>query len=163
MAYKNSASSPYPNSTFVPTETSGRNGAGIADNTLSNTGGGISPIIQNPGAPNPSSIPKPDNPCDIFGCLGSFKNNTRYQSGTAGEIASNIAVDIAVLMTYVAGSIAIIFVLVGAFKMLTSEGDSKKFEDGLKSIRYAVIGLVFSVLAYGLIAMVLSVLGAWSK
>jgi Type IV secretion system pilin len=105
----------------------------------------------------------PDDPCSLFNCLGSFKNNSRYQGGTAGQIASNIAVDIAVLMTYVAGSIAIIFVLVGAFKMLTSEGDTKKYEDGLKSIRYAITGLVFSVLAYGLIAVVLTVLGAWSN
>ena len=117
-----------------------------------------SPIVQ-----GKTTIPKPEDPCELFGCLSSFSNNSRYNGGTAGQIASNIAVDIALLMTYVAGSIAIIFVLIGAFKMLTSEGDSKKYEDGLKSIRYAVTGLVFSVLAYGLIAAVLAILGAWSR
>lgn len=159
MAYQYTTLSSAPKNVSVPTETI----SPIADNAATNAGSGISPIIQNAGVPNPSSGPKPENPCDLFGCIGSFKNNARYQTGTAGEIASNIAVDIAVLMTYVAGSIAIIFVLIGAFKMLTSEGDSKKYEEGLKSIRYAVTGLVFSVLAYGLIAIVLSVLGAWSK
>ncbi len=107
--------------------------------------------------------PKPENPCDLFGCLNSFTNNPDYTTGTAGQIANNIAVDIAVVLTYVAGSIAVVFVLIGAFKMLTSEGDSKKYEDGLKSVRYAVTGLVFSVLAYGLIATVLQVLTFWSK
>ena len=121
-----------------------------------------SKLINTLQVPKPA-IPKPEDPCDIFGCLNSFTNNTKYKTGTAGQIANNIAVDIAVVMTYVAGSIAVIFVLIGAFKMLTSEGDSKKYEDGLKSVRYAVTGLVFSVLAYGLIAVVLQVLTAWSR
>ena len=110
-----------------------------------------------------TNIPMPENPCKLFGCLNSFESNSRYQTGTAGLIANNIAVDIAILMTYVAGSIAVVFVLIGAFKMLTSEGDTKKYEDGLKSVRYAITGLVFSVLAYGLVAATLQFLSSWSK
>ncbi len=61
------------------------------------------------------------------------------------------------LITRIAGylfgislSVAVIMILYGAFQMLTSAGDPKKFQDGKKTIIYALIGVGVVVIAGGL-------------
>jgi glucose uptake protein GlcU len=104
---------------------------------------------------------KPVNPCDTLGCIGSFINNPAYTTGTAGAITSNIILDVARLLTFVTGSVAVLFIVIAAFKMLTSAGDQKKYEDGIKTVQYAVIGLVLSVLAYGIVAVLVTFLSKY--
>jgi hypothetical protein len=99
--------------------------------------------------------PIPLNPCDNgIGCIGGFVNNQRYTTGSGSKIASAIIIDLAQALTYLCGSVAVIFIVWAGVKMLTADGDSSKFEGGLKTIRYAIIGLVISVLAYGLVAVI---------
>lgn len=46
--------------------------------------------------------------------------------------------------------LAVFIVLIGAFYILTSAGDPKKFETGKKVIIYAFLGLLIIILAEGL-------------
>lgn len=100
-------------------------------------------------------------PCDITFCIGGL-DNTRYSDTglTQGQRANNIIVDIAALLTFVIASIAVIFAVYSGFRMLTSDGDAKKFEEARSGLIYAVVGLVVAVLSYGIIASIIGVLSS---
>jgi hypothetical protein len=102
---------------------------------------------------------RPVDPCSITGfCLGGVQNNARYSQGSVGENARNIILDAASVLTFVAASVAILFIVYQAFQMLNSQGDSKKYGDAVKGIVYAFAGLVLSVVAYGLVAGIINVI-----
>ena len=49
--------------------------------------------------------------------------------------------------------IAPLFIIWGAFLMLTSAGNAEKFNSGKKAILYAVIGLIVVLMARGIVAI----------
>jgi hypothetical protein len=51
-----------------------------------------------------------------------------------------------------------IMVVIGAFQMMFAQGDPEKFASGQKTIIYSIIGLVVVLLAYGIVAIVQSIL-----
>ena len=53
----------------------------------------------------------------------------------------------------IAGSLAAVMILWGAFQIMTSKGDSKKVTNGRHTIIYALGGLVIIILARGLVAI----------
>ncbi len=97
-------------------------------------------------------LPTPKSVCPATGCpiTGSVDDTT---ADSLPVFASRIAQ----LMTFIIASIAIIFVLYGAFLWLTDA--EKGAEKGRKIITNAVIALVISVVAYGLIGVVIGFLG----
>lgn len=90
------------------------------------------------------------NPCTVGFCIGGL-DNSRYTTGTGGQIALRIIIDISQIFTFVASAVAVLFIVYQGFKMVTSNGDEKQYKDSLKGIQYAVIGLIAVVVAYGLI------------
>lgn len=58
-----------------------------------------------------------------------------------------------------AGGVATVMVLWGAFKILTAGGEPKKFEEGKHTIVYAAIGLAIVFLAGGVVSLVANLLG----
>jgi uncharacterized membrane protein len=59
-------------------------------------------------------------------------------------------------LLYVAGSIAVIMILFGAFRYVTSGGDASKVTQAKNTILYAVIGLVIAILAFAIVNFVLT-------
>lgn len=55
------------------------------------------------------------------------------------------------ILLYVAGVVAIIFMILGGLKLITSTGDSGKVASGRNTILYASIGLIVTVLAYAIV------------
>ena len=60
------------------------------------------------------------------------------------------------LLSYLVGIAAIILIIVGGFKYITSGGDSNKVGSAKSTILYALIGLVIAVLAQVLVRFVLA-------
>ncbi|MBI2075177.1 MAG: hypothetical protein HYZ07_00525 [Candidatus Harrisonbacteria bacterium] len=75
--------------------------------------------------------------------------------GSVSDLIGRITVAIQLL----AGGVATVMVLVGAFKILTSGGEPKKYEEGKHTIVYAAIGLAIILLAGGVVSLVASILG----
>ena len=73
---------------------------------------------------------------------------------------ATLAASIAQIMTYIIGSIAIVFILYGAFQWMIDP--EKGAATGKKIIVNALIALVISVAAYGLVATVLNFLNTSS-
>ena len=75
---------------------------------------------------------------------------------TGQQTLPQLAVGIATILTFIIGSIAIIFMLYGAFLWMT---DSEKGpEKGKKMIINAIVALIISVAAYGIVASILNFL-----
>lgn len=58
-------------------------------------------------------------------------------------------------MLYVVGIIAVIVIIVGGLRFVTSEGDAQAANRAKNSVAYACVGLVLAVLAYAIVNFVL--------
>lgn len=57
------------------------------------------------------------------------------------------------------GIVAVVMLLFGGLRYITSGGDSKKVTDAKNTILYAIIGLVICVLSYAIVNFVLTTIG----
>lgn len=57
-------------------------------------------------------------------------------------------------LTWVGAFVAPIFIIYGAFQMLTSAGNAEKFEGGKKTILYTVIGFIIILAARGIVDII---------
>lgn len=78
-------------------------------------------------------------PSDLFGDNGIFKRITNT-------------------MLYIIGIIAVVMLIIGGIRYVTSGGDAKKVTDAKNTVLYAIIGLVISFLAYAIVNFVISAL-----
>lgn len=70
-----------------------------------------------------------------------------------GNLASLVKTIINVLL-YLIGIIAVIVIIIGAIRYVTSAGDSSKVKGAKDTILYAVIGLVIAIIAYAIVNFV---------
>lgn len=78
-------------------------------------------------------------PKDLFGDNGVFKQITNT-------------------ILYIVGIVAVIMLIIGGIRYVTSGGDSKKVTDAKNTVLYAIIGLVIAFLAYAIVNFVISAL-----
>lgn len=62
------------------------------------------------------------------------------------------------VLIFAVGIIAVIMVIVGAIRMVTSSGNENAVKDARNTILYAVIGLVIAVLAFAVVNYVIGAL-----
>lgn len=96
--------------------------------------------------------------CGKTRAAGSDKPTACKEDGTenpiygSGGIINNVANGVAL----VAGSIAVIYMILGGMKMITSTGDKQAFSQGRSSLIYAAVGIALVVVARGVVAFILS-------
>lgn len=61
------------------------------------------------------------------------------------------------LLLGIAGSIAVIFIIVGGIQYATSAGDDGRVQSAKNTIMNAVIGLVITVMAYAIVNFLLNI------
>ena len=71
-----------------------------------------------------------------------------------------LATYIVLILTSIAGAIAIIFIVIAGIKLVTSSGDEKKLASATGTLTYAIIGLAVVVLAFVIIRLIQFFLGA---
>lgn len=69
---------------------------------------------------------------------------------------NNIAKTVVQVLSLVVGITAVIFIIIGGFKFVTSSGDAQKAASARNTIIYAVVGLVVVALAQAIVAFVLT-------
>jgi cytochrome bd-type quinol oxidase subunit 2 len=77
-------------------------------------------------------------------------------SKTAGKTLNNTIRWVVNILSVVVGVAAVIMVIIGGFKFITSSGDSNNIASARNTILYAIIGLVIVVLAQVLVHFVLN-------
>lgn len=87
----------------------------------------------------------PDNPyCDAVN-KGSTENPITKTIGNAVQ-----------LFALIGGAVAVIWIMYGGFKYITSDGDSGRVEEARKTILYGVVGLVVLLSAQLLVTLIIN-------
>ena len=60
------------------------------------------------------------------------------------------------LLLFVAGALAVVFVIIGGYQYITSAGNEEQSEKGKKTLLNAIIGVVVIVLAYVIINVIVN-------
>jgi len=68
----------------------------------------------------------------------------------------NVTVAYAIIL---AGVLSVVFVFLGGIQFILSGGKEDKIKNAIHTIRYAIIGLIISILSFGLVAIVGRIFG----
>lgn len=101
---------------------------------------------------DPNNTAQESIQCGIDGGSG---NTTQTSDQAAGKV-DNLISTILNILSVAVGIVAVIMVVLGGFKFITSAGNAEKLKSARNSIMYAVIGLVIVALAQVLVLFVLN-------
>ena len=59
------------------------------------------------------------------------------------------------LLLYITGAVAVIMIVIGGIKYVTSGGDSSQTKSAKDTILYAVVGLIIAIIAYAVVNFVI--------
>ncbi len=125
--------------------------------------GSITILAQNKPAVTPeptasTTVGKPINPCDpgvgLGGCIGLINTKDYEKSAKPGENIIKFTLVIANLLTYIGGAIAVLIIVISSYGMFFAGGDKAKYEKALNNVGYAVVGLIISIVAYTIVAVI---------
>ena len=69
---------------------------------------------------------------------------------TFGAALSSV---IGILVTFV-GLLSVVFIVVGALKIVTSNGDPARYKSGRDTLTYAITGVILAIAAYAIVAFI---------
>jgi len=113
------------------------------------------PLFASPGIALAAANP---NACPGAGTSGGQVLNGIGETGNGCNSSgvSNLLSTIVSILSYVAGAIAVIMIIVSGFKYMTSGGDANKVTNAKSTLIYALIGVAVAALAQVLVHYVLS-------
>ena len=85
----------------------------------------------------------------VRGGADSVKNDD-----DSGDLAGTIKSVINILL-FITGMVAVLFIVIGGLRYVTSNGDQNATSSAKNTILYAVIGLVVAIMAYAIVNFVL--------
>ncbi len=88
-------------------------------------------------------------------CPAGFENLCKIKI----EDNSNIIGGFVQILIIIAIVLSVIFLIIGGIRWIMSGGDKGKVEQAKSAVTAAIVGLIFSLLAYGIVNMVLYLLG----
>jgi glucose uptake protein GlcU len=68
-----------------------------------------------------------------------------------------LVVNVTNVLLFIAGAVAVIFIIVGAIMYATSAGNEQNVAKAKSTITNAVVGLVIAILAFGIVNFVLNI------
>lgn len=94
--------------------------------------------------------------CGNSSCADSGASRTKG-SGQSNNLAGSggILRTVTNVLLFLAGSIAVIMIVVGGIKYVVSNGDSNAVQSAKNTIMYSVVGLIITIVAYALVQFVL--------
>ena len=104
-------------------------------------GGGGSTEVEDPCVKHKSEFPEL--------CKGGHESDAKNKVGSILNVVYSLI-----------GIVAVIFVIIGGFKYMTSQGEPGRVQQAKNTILYALIGLVITVSAFAITAFILHALGA---
>ncbi len=91
--------------------------------------------------------------CKGVGLAGGTSDCAEPTSGPTVDSTVKLVVSI---LSFIVGLAAVIMIIVGGFKYITSSGDSSNISSAKSTILYAIVGLVIAVLAQVIVRFVLN-------
>ena len=96
--------------------------------------------------------------CSANVCSGDYSDAIKASCGCSGvstKKADKVVTNVLNAIIGILGTVAVIFVVVGGVKYMTSAGDPGKVEAAKKTILYALIGLIVCALAFAIVNLVI--------
>lgn len=90
------------------------------------------------------------------GANNKFKESVNKVGGSEASSLPATVTSVINILLFVAGLIAVIIIVVGGLRFVTSEGDAASANKAKNSVVYALVGLVLAVLAYAIVNFVLN-------
>ena len=95
--------------------------------------------------------------CDVTGGIQSGANCAAPTNASSNLFAEGgIFNTIANVLIFLVGAIAVIYLIIGGLRYVTSGGDAKAVGAAKDTILYAIIGIVVAVIAYALVTFVIT-------
>lgn len=94
--------------------------------------------------------------CEAINGAGSYQGGSCVEKGGDANTIDSLVATIINLFSWVVGVMAVIFVIYGGFRYVTSGGDAGKITSAKNTIIYALIGLVIAVVAQVIVQTVVS-------
>ena len=95
---------------------------------------------------------RPIDLCNDIAGVGCLTGTTNVGTGSDGVIY--VVMQIVFLLVFIASGIAILFIVFGAYRMITSNGEEANFKLGLDTLKYATFGLALAILSMSIIYIV---------
>jgi hypothetical protein len=102
-------------------------------------------------APPVGAINAVQDSCSKTGTSGNLICNAAGSDNATSMVKSVINT-----LLYALGIVAVIVIIIGAFKYVTSAGDAASIASAKNTILYAVVGLIVAILAYTIVHFVTS-------
>jgi Type IV secretion system pilin len=61
---------------------------------------------------------------------------------------------VANFLVIIIASVSVIYLILGAYKMISDSGDGKGFSAGKDNVKYAILGLIVALLAFSLVSLI---------
>lgn len=97
----------------------------------------------------------PAHAVNVFGPCSSGSASSSSVCKSKGDALGPLIKTVIGLLIYIAGAIAVIMIIIGGIRYITSNGDSSGVTGAKNTILYAVVGLVVTILAYTIVKFVL--------
>lgn len=99
----------------------------------------------------------PAHAINVFPSCGSDASST-VCSGTTDTLfgAGGFWNRILETFTYIIGAIAVLMIIIGGIRYITSNGDQAQVTSAKNTILYSVVGLVVAIMAYGIVHFVIA-------
>lgn len=94
-----------------------------------------------------------DEVCRGVGLAGGTADCSEPEGGPSVDSTIKLVVSI---LSFIVGVAAVIMIIIGGFKYITSSGDSNNIQSAKNTILYAIVGLVVAVLAQVLVRFVIN-------
>jgi Type IV secretion system pilin len=101
------------------------------------------------------------DPCtgnNSAGCKGPFEKlfNITTDANNPSKGVVGLIAQVGTFLVGIIAAISVVFLILGAFDMVSDAGDGKKFATGKSRITNAIIGLVVALLAFAIISLVIN-------
>lgn len=86
-------------------------------------------------------------------CVTKGANNV--QTGSSKTLPENIE-QVTNLLLFLLGAVAVIMLVIGGFKFVTSNGSAEQVKSAKNTVMYAIVGLVVAIVAYAVVRWVVA-------
>jgi hypothetical protein len=99
---------------------------------------------------------KPADVCGSFGGveLGCLPGIDRYAGAPARDSIVDIVLRISEFLIFIGVAIAVFFIVIGGYWLITSNGDAERAGNGRKALVGAIIGITLAIVSATIIALV---------
>lgn len=87
-------------------------------------------------------------------CIGQGVN--KVDNGTKADALGGLIQNIINILLFIVGVAAVVMIIIGGLKYVTSNGDSSAITSAKNTIMYAIIGLVVAGIAYAIVNFVVA-------